>query len=182
MAVKKKKRRRSQKLHVLPCLLLAAAAVLLWIWPFPARQEPAPFGAEETEETAPVAPAPVQAPGAEPEEQNAPVPVPALFDEDAGKIRVTELMVKNRATLPDEDGDFPDWIELENISDSPVDLSGWRLTDSDRKPGTVLQGAVLAPGERLLLFASGIYFDKKELVQEEIFRQLDAVRRGEISD
>ena len=155
MAVKKKKRRRSQKRHVLPCLLLAAAAVLLWIWPFPARQEPAPFGAEETEETSPAAPAPVQAPGAEPEEQNAPVPVPALFDEDAGKIRVTELMVKNRATLPDEDGDFPDWIELENISDSPVDLSGWRLTDSDRKPGTVLQGAVLAPGERLLLFASG---------------------------
>ena len=34
----------------------------------------------------------------------------------------------------------------------------------------------------LLLVASGIEFEKREAVQEEIFAQLDAMRRGEISD
>lgn len=34
----------------------------------------------------------------------------------------------------------------------------------------------------LLLVAAGIDFDKKEAAQEEIFRQLEAMRRGEISD
>ena len=43
-------------------------------------------------------------------------------------------------------------------------------------------GSMLEMHKGLLLVASGIDFDKKELVQEEIFRQLDAVRRGEISD
>lgn len=44
-------------------------------------------------------------------------------------IWISELMADNDNTLPDEDGDSPDWIELHNTSDSPVDLDGWYLTD-----------------------------------------------------
>ena len=43
-------------------------------------------------------------------------------------------------------------------------------------------GSMLDTHKGLLLAAAGIDFDKKEAVQEEIFRQLEAMCRGEISD
>ena len=43
-------------------------------------------------------------------------------------------------------------------------------------------GSMLDMHKGLLLVAAGIDFDKKEAAQEEIFRQLEAMRRGEISD
>ena len=64
-------------------------------------------------------------------------------------------MLRNKATLPDEDGDFPDWIELENVSDETLSLAGWRLSDKEGKEGWVCPALTLAPGERTLIFASG---------------------------
>ena len=43
-------------------------------------------------------------------------------------------------------------------------------------------GSMLDMHKGLLLAAAGVDFDKKEAAQEEIFRQLEAVRRGEISE
>ena len=92
-------------------------------------------------------------------QEPAPTPEPTLSPEelrlDADKIVISELMIKNRAVLRDEDGDFSDWIELENISGESVNLSGWSISDKADKPGWVLPGRTLGPGERLLLFASG---------------------------
>ena len=31
--------------------------------------------------------------------------------------------------LADVDGDYSDWIEIQNVTDNPVDLEGWHLTD-----------------------------------------------------
>ena len=77
-------------------------------------------------------------------------------DPDAGKIRISELMIRNKAVLRDEDGDFSDWIELFNCSGEAVDLSGWRLTDRVSRPGwTFPEGTVLSPDGRLLVFADG---------------------------
>lgn len=42
--------------------------------------------------------------------------------------------------------------------------------------------SVMDTHKGLLLVASGIEFDKQEAAQEEIFAQLEAIRRGEISD
>lgn len=72
-----------------------------------------------------------------------------------GPVRISEFMAKNKAMLRDEDGDFSDWLELENGSDGLVELSGWQLSDSLSKPGWVLPERTLAPGERLLVFADG---------------------------
>ncbi|MGJ8640827.1 MAG: lamin tail domain-containing protein [Opitutaceae bacterium] len=47
----------------------------------------------------------------------------------AQTVVISELMPDNNVTLLDEDGDSTDWIELYNNSDSPVDLTGWHLTD-----------------------------------------------------
>lgn len=71
-----------------------------------------------------------------------------------GKLRITELMEKNRGCLRDADGDFPDWFELTNVSDESVPLAGCRVTDRERHWGWALPDRSLEPGERLLIFAS----------------------------
>jgi hypothetical protein len=43
---------------------------------------------------------------------------------------ITEFMADNTETLADEDGDFPDWIEIHNPDAAAVDLDGWTLTDN----------------------------------------------------
>ena len=78
-----------------------------------------------------------------------PTPEPAR-----AKLRISELAAKNRALLRDEDGDFSDWIEVENYGEEDVDLSGFRLTDRESRPGLPLSG-VLKAGERRLFWASG---------------------------
>ena len=70
-------------------------------------------------------------------------------------LRISELMHKNRAVLRDEDGDFSDWIELENASDRPLDLGGWSLSDGKNKERWTLPARTLNPGELLLVFADG---------------------------
>jgi hypothetical protein len=45
---------------------------------------------------------------------------------------ITEFMAKNNSTLADEDGSFPDWIEIHNPEASAADLGGYYLTDDAR--------------------------------------------------
>lgn len=166
-------RKRNWKLRVLLCLLVVLAAALVFLWPFSshkAKESSVPTEAPVSETAAAEAaaadsPAPETAAPAVLAETPAPLPTPvpeptlpptpSPEDEDAEKIRVSELMVKNRATLPDEDGDFPDWLELENISEDTVDLGGWMMRDSEKKPFWVFPELQLEPGERTLLFLSG---------------------------
>ena len=69
---------------------------------------------------------------------------------------LNEIMASNRQTIPDEDLEYPDWIELHNASTAPIDLGGYALTDDPalpvrwRLPSTILQ-----PGKQTLVFASG---------------------------
>ena len=44
-------------------------------------------------------------------------------------IVINEIMADNGTAL-DNAGDFPDWIELLNITGVPVDLADWSLTDA----------------------------------------------------
>ena len=45
-------------------------------------------------------------------------------------LLITEVMADNESTLADEDGDFPDWVEIYNAGTNSVDLNGWYLTDN----------------------------------------------------
>lgn len=72
-----------------------------------------------------------------------------------GRIVINELMVKNRATLSDKSGAFPDWIELKNISDESVLLSGFTLADGEDEDASPLPELALAPGECALIYADG---------------------------
>ncbi|HNU76743.1 MAG TPA: CotH kinase family protein [Prolixibacteraceae bacterium] len=79
----------------------------------------------------------------------------SLFAE-SGKIRISEFMAINSKTLQDDDGDYPDWIELYNPGDSLVSLLGWHLTDD---AGNLVKwtfpAITLPPEEYLIVFASG---------------------------
>ena len=73
-----------------------------------------------------------------------------------GQVVITEFMAGNSHTLADADGEFPDWIELQNISATNVNLANWALTDSSGNPAEWLFPSTnLAPGGFLIIFASG---------------------------
>ena len=48
----------------------------------------------------------------------------------AGPI-ISEFMASNDANLPDEDGDYSDWIELHNPTTADITLQGYHLTNND---------------------------------------------------
>lgn len=71
-------------------------------------------------------------------------------------IRINEFMMKNTTILYDEDGDCPDWVELRNISDAPVSLAGYGLSDKFSDPlKWTFPDVTLRPGEYLLVLLSG---------------------------
>lgn len=45
-------------------------------------------------------------------------------------VVINELMAQNNTTITDEAGDYEDWIELYNNNATPIDLSGYYLTDT----------------------------------------------------
>ncbi|MBT7981970.1 MAG: lamin tail domain-containing protein, partial [Akkermansiaceae bacterium] len=46
-------------------------------------------------------------------------------------VVINEVMSNNETTVADGDGDFPDWIELYNASDTAAELTGYQLSDND---------------------------------------------------
>ena len=51
----------------------------------------------------------------------------------ADDLLITEFMALNKAAFADEDGTFPDWVEIYNNGINPVNLGGWFLTDNASK-------------------------------------------------
>jgi len=47
-----------------------------------------------------------------------------------GKLIINEFMASNDLIpVPGDNGDFPDWIEIHNTGDNPIDMGGWYATD-----------------------------------------------------
>ena len=76
-------------------------------------------------------------------------------DGNTGDLIITEVMVKNHAVVQDQEGDFPDWIELCNNSGADLDLTGWSLTDRQGKDGLVFPSYLLPADACFVAFASG---------------------------
>jgi hypothetical protein len=70
-------------------------------------------------------------------------------------LHITEIMSSNHAAYPDERGRFSDWIELTNDGEQPINLQGFGLSDREDKIGFTFPDRTLAPGERVVVFASG---------------------------
>jgi hypothetical protein len=74
-------------------------------------------------------------------------------------IMISEFMADNATTIedPDEPGEYPDWIELVNLGEEPVNLNGFYLTDDLQRPTKFRISAdiILAPGDTVLFWADG---------------------------
>ena len=80
----------------------------------------------------------------------------ALAGTGHAQIAITEFLASNSKTLPDVDGDFSDWIEVQNTSDTAVNLLGWSLTDDPALPAKWKFPATnLNAGAFMVVFASG---------------------------
>ena len=74
----------------------------------------------------------------------------------AASLVLSEFMASNHHTLADGNGNFPDWIEIYNSGDLPMDLANWRLTDNPANLSLwTFPGVTLQPRSFLVVFASG---------------------------
>ena len=69
------------------------------------------------------------------------------------QVVINEICAHNLSGLQDGNGDYGDWIELYNPGGTPVDLSGWTLSDDKDDPNrwTFPEGTILE--EYLVVFA-----------------------------
>ncbi len=71
-------------------------------------------------------------------------------------ISISEFVAASDGSLVDEEESEEDWIEISNDGSEAVALGGWTLTDDATEPDKWLfPDVVLAPQERLIVFASG---------------------------
>ena len=71
-----------------------------------------------------------------------------------GPVRINEIMTSNGGVLTDENGESSDWIEVSNISQSPVNLKGYVLARNS-KAGNVFMfpDMTLEPQQSVIVFA-----------------------------
>lgn len=70
-------------------------------------------------------------------------------------VVLNEFMASNTSTIADPQGEFDDWIELRNITDSPVSLTGRYLSDEPNNPRKwqFPAGTTIPPNGYLLVWA-----------------------------
>lgn len=85
-------------------------------------------------------------------------------------VVINELMALNGSTLADPQGEFDDWIELHNVTDTPVSLEGRYLSDEPNNPrkwpfpaGTVIpaQGYLIVWADEDGLATEGLHANFK---------------------
>jgi hypothetical protein len=81
--------------------------------------------------------------------------VNAVLAQETIEPLINEFMASNTQTLADEDGDFPDWLELFNPGEDLIDLTSYGLSDDPNDPFKwVFPHGVLHPGTPRLVYAS----------------------------
>ncbi len=70
---------------------------------------------------------------------------------------ISEVMAANSSAVPDENGDFPDWMELYNGTGADLNLEGVMITNRSDRITFPFPSYVLKAGERVIIFASNSY-------------------------
>ena len=68
-------------------------------------------------------------------------------------LSINEVMLSNKATLPDSQGLFPDWVELYNYGSDSLSLAGLMLCKGEER--WALPDRQLEPGGYLVVFCDG---------------------------
>lgn len=80
----------------------------------------------------------------------------AVSAASSATVVINEFMADNAAAVKGPYATYPDWIELYNYGDTPVDLSGMYLTDDLTNPMWQFEeGQLLGPKRYLLIWADG---------------------------
>ena len=71
------------------------------------------------------------------------------------QIAINEIMSVNDAAVQDDLGEYDDWVELFNLTDEAVDLSGWHLSDNawSLDKWEIPAGTVIEAGGYLIVWA-----------------------------
>ena len=98
-------------------------------------------------------------------------------------LRISEVMVKNQATLLSVDGEFHDWVEIENPSETTVSLKGWILSDGKNRwefPEIELKGnaflLIEANSTDRLMFGFGLSEKDQLFLLDPNGKEVSAVR------
>lgn len=71
-------------------------------------------------------------------------------------VGISEVLIANRSTLPDEKGVFSDAVELHNATENPIRLSGWAISDNTAERFRYRLPDVTVPADGyLVLFCDG---------------------------
>jgi len=91
-------------------------------------------------------------------------------------VLINEFMSKNESTIQDKDGDFSDWIELYNTSDSIINLLDYNLSDDkDNLNQWSFPDITILPHSYLLIFCS----DKNRTETNELHTNFKISSSGE---
>ncbi|MEE2940185.1 MAG: lamin tail domain-containing protein [Planctomycetota bacterium] len=71
------------------------------------------------------------------------------------RVRINEIQADNRGTVADPFGQFDDWIELRNLTNETLDLTGFHLTDDPENPTKyrIPAGVSIGARDRLVFWA-----------------------------
>lgn len=93
-------------------------------------------------------------------------------------VLINELLISNKSTIMDEDGEYSDWIEIINFGDTSVNLERYGLSDD---PGCPFKWRfphlIIEPKKTIIIFASGK--DRKDNKQEYLHTNFKLDTDGE---
>ena len=90
----------------------------------------------------------------------------AIFPKQAGRsigptvydgLVISEVMAANSTAVPDENGDFSDWLELYNGTGQDLDLEGVMLTNRTDRVRFTFPAYTLKAGEYVVIFCTNSY-------------------------
>jgi hypothetical protein len=71
-----------------------------------------------------------------------------------GQLFINEGSNKNYSVLPDEDGDYEDWIEIYNSGTTAIDLFNYSLSDNSTPGEWSFPHQIIQPNEYIIVFCS----------------------------
>ncbi len=76
----------------------------------------------------------------------------AMLNENYQGLRISEIMPSNHTSVPDENGEYPDWLEVWNSSDHVINLEGVGLSDRGTSIRFLFPSMDLEPDGRVIVF------------------------------
>ncbi len=67
-------------------------------------------------------------------------------------LKISEIMPSNHTAVPDESGNFGDWVEIWNSGDEPIDMKGVGLSDRGDSIRFLFPAMTLQPDGRVIVF------------------------------